>query len=131
MRCEACSSACPPATRRPLAPTQPGLPADAPLNLLDVIGTGYPVRNDNTTTPAYLGSGDGTSSPETYLAVHPANALSTSPIKPGGSILIKNKQVGAKQGGIAMPAAGSCLCRYLHCSEHTRRLWRAPLFAPC
>jgi hypothetical protein len=120
-------------------PTGPGRHADAPLNLLDVLGTGFPVRNDNTTTPAYLGSGDGTSPPETYLAVHPSSATSTSLIKPGGSILIKNKQVGvgARQGRRDTPAAGSwctraglCICRLQVAalqSAHLAAVARAPL----
>jgi hypothetical protein len=38
-------------------PSGPPMPANTPINILGP--TGSPVRNDNTTSPAYLGSGDG------------------------------------------------------------------------
>jgi hypothetical protein len=74
----------------PGAPLEP----DSPLNIVNRLGV--PVRNDNTTTPAYLGSGSGSSYPEQYAVVDPANVTGVSPIMPGSPVLLKNKQTGTQ-----------------------------------
>jgi hypothetical protein len=68
----------------------PSLLPDRPLNLLGSI-KGRPVRNDASSSPAYLGGGDGSTPPEQYLAYHPADPSSTEPISPGSPALLKNK----------------------------------------
>lgn len=68
----------------------PALLLDRPLNLLGSIN-GQPLRNDNTSSPAYLGTGDGSTPPEQYLAYDPADPGSTEAIPPGGPVILKNK----------------------------------------
>jgi hypothetical protein len=68
----------------------PSLLPDMPLNLLGSVG-GQPVRNDNSTSFGYLGSGDGSTSPEQYLAYDPADPSSTEAIPPGDPVVLKNK----------------------------------------
>jgi hypothetical protein len=68
----------------------PALLPDRPLNLLGSIN-GQPVRNDDSSSPAYLGSGDGSTPPEQYLAYDPADPGSTEAIPPGGPVILKNK----------------------------------------
>jgi hypothetical protein len=62
-----------------------------PLTPLNILGhTGYPVRNDNTSSAAYVGSGDGSSPAEQYIAYDPSNPSSSSPIQPGQKAILKN-----------------------------------------
>lgn len=68
----------------------PSLLPDRPLNLLGSI-KGRPVRNDASSSPAYLGGGDGSRPPEQYLAYDPADLGSTKPIPPGSPVVLKNK----------------------------------------
>lgn len=68
-----------------------------------------PVRNDNTTTPAYLGTGTGNTYPEQYRAYDPANALSSDPIAPGSRAILKNAQTGKWCQLVPVPTAPSML----------------------
>jgi hypothetical protein len=52
------------------------------------------VRNDNTSSAAYVGSGNGTSPPELYTAYDPDNLGSYNPIQPGETALLQNLQTG-------------------------------------
>jgi hypothetical protein len=72
---------------------------------------GVPIRNDNTTTPAYLGTGTGNTYPEQYTAVHPANALSSDPIAAGGRAILKNKKTGKYCQLVPVPTAPSMQVR--------------------
>ncbi len=56
--------------------------------------TGSPVRNDNLTNYAYVGSGNGTTPPELYLAYHADNTSDRSLIQPGQTTLLQNEQTG-------------------------------------
>jgi hypothetical protein len=73
----------------PLAPTLPPLLINSPLNILD-LASGYPIRDDNTSFPAYLGSGDGTTPPEQFLAFGIASDIQS--ILPGSPGVLKNQQ---------------------------------------
>lgn len=68
----------------------PALQPDRPLNLQGSI-LGSPVRTDSTGTFAYLGTGNGSSTPEQYLAYHPADPGSTAAIQPGGEVILRSK----------------------------------------
>jgi hypothetical protein len=87
----------------------PSRPADSPLNIVD--RRGVPIRNDNTTTPAYLGTGTGNTYPEQYTAVDPANALSADPIAAGGLAILKNKKTGKYCQLVPVPTAPSMQVR--------------------
>jgi hypothetical protein len=81
-----------------ITPVQgPALEPGAPLNLLGSI-KGRRVRNNDASSPAYLGSGDGSSPAEQYLAYGPANPSSTKPIQPGAPVILKNKVSCARLG---------------------------------
>jgi hypothetical protein len=56
--------------------------------------TGNPVRNDNTSSPSYLGAGNGTTPPELYTAYHPDSLGSITPIQPGETTILTNQQTG-------------------------------------
>ena len=68
------------------------MPANTPINILGA--NGNPVRNDNGSSPAYLGTGNGTSPPEIYTAHHPDNIASSVPIKPGETTIMQSSQTG-------------------------------------
>jgi hypothetical protein len=69
------------------------LTSGSPLNIL--APNGYPVRNDNSSSPAYVGKGDGTSDPELYLAYSSQTPSDTgTPIQPGTTTVIKSKASG-------------------------------------
>ncbi len=105
----------------PLTFTPPPLPTNM---FIKVLGAGgEPVRNDNATSAAYVGGGDGTSPYEQYLAYDPADLGSTTPVQPGQTTILKNvshatqpqrarqpskalRSKGDAQGGT--PAAYSC-----------------------
>jgi hypothetical protein len=94
----------------PLKPAPgPALQPDQPF-LIKSNSTGVPVRNDNrcrkASWPAYVGSGDGRSSAEHYMAYNPADPSSTSAMAPGASVILKN-EVRRLFGFLA--AAGACL----------------------
>jgi hypothetical protein len=55
---------------------------------------GFPIRNDNVTNFAYVGTGTGLSPPENYYAYNPADPSSTAAIPPGSTVFLKNKQTG-------------------------------------
>jgi hypothetical protein len=71
-------------------PPGPGLLPDTALNLQGSI-LGTPVRTDTSGTYTYLGSGNGSSAPERYMAYDPANPNSTTPIQPGGTVVLKSE----------------------------------------
>jgi hypothetical protein len=83
--------------------------ADSPFNIVD--RPGVPIRNDNTTTPAYLGTGTGNTYPEQYTAIDPANALSSDPIAAGGRAILKNKKTGKYCHLVPVPTAPSMQVR--------------------
>jgi hypothetical protein len=56
--------------------------------------TGNPVRNDNLTNYAYVGSGNGTTPPEMFLAYHAGNTSDKNPIEPGQTTLLQNAETG-------------------------------------
>jgi hypothetical protein len=95
----------------------PGYPLrpDVPLNIVN--RPGVPVRNDNGTTPAYLGSGNGTSLPEQYTPYHPGDIGSTEPIQPGSPVLLRNRETGAL-GAAEHAASAACLGGLDPCSRH-------------
>ena len=76
----------------PAAIAGPPLLANSPINILGP--SGYPVRNDNGSSPAYLGAGNGTTRPEMYTAYHPGNLGSSVPIQPGESTILTNLETG-------------------------------------
>lgn len=67
----------------------PGLVPDTPFNFL-TNSSGYPVRVDNTSVPAYVGTGNGTSPPEQFKAYHPGAINSTEPLQPGDTTILRN-----------------------------------------
>jgi hypothetical protein len=67
----------------------PGLVPDTPFNFL-TNSSGYPVRVDNTSVPAYVGTGNGTSPPEQFTAYHPGAINSTEPLQPGDTTILRN-----------------------------------------
>jgi hypothetical protein len=75
----------------------PALVPNTPFNFLTNT-SGYPVRVDNPTVPAYVGSGDGTSAPEQFLAYHPEDITSTAAMKPGDTTILRNKVRAAAWG---------------------------------
>jgi hypothetical protein len=77
---------------QPLTFTPPPLPANKPINVLSP--TGNPVRNDNTSSAAYLGTGDGLSPAEQYIAIDPLDPSSTTPIAAGETTILKNLATG-------------------------------------
>ena len=50
------------------------------------------MRNDNLTSYAYAGSGDGTTPPELYMAYHASNVTDPALIQPGQTTLLQNVQ---------------------------------------
>ena len=80
----------------------PPLLANTPINILT--STGQPVRNDNTTSAAWVGIGNGTSPPELYTAYDPNNLGSYDPILPGETALLQNLQTGKYCQLRSMPA---------------------------
>lgn len=68
------------------------IPAGVPINILG--RSSYPLRNDNITNLAYVGSGDGSTPPEQYMAYHPGNLASTMAIKPGNTTVLLNLLTG-------------------------------------
>jgi hypothetical protein len=68
----------------------PALQLDRPLNLQGSI-LGSPVRTDSTSTFAYLGTGNGSSTPEQYLAYDPGDPGNTAAILPGGAVILRSK----------------------------------------
>jgi hypothetical protein len=82
-----CATACAAAV-----PAWPPLPVNTPISI--ITATGDFVRNDNTSSLAYTGSGGGTTAAEQYTAVNPSNPTSTSPIQPGHAALLFNKETG-------------------------------------
>jgi hypothetical protein len=74
-----------------------------PINWL--ASDGFPVRNDNLTNFAYLGSGDGLTPPEVYSAYRPDNASDPTPIMPGETTYLRNTQTGKYCRLAQLPAA--------------------------
>ncbi len=76
--------------------TGPLLPANTPLSIAapsGAAGTPY-VRVDNTTAPAYVGEGSGTSAPEQFIAQDPADPDAIKPISPGSMAILRSQQTG-------------------------------------
>jgi hypothetical protein len=70
----------------------PPLPANTPLSIST--GNGSYVRTDNATGAAYAGAGSGTTAPETFTAVDPADPNSISPILAGEAAVLQSAQTG-------------------------------------
>lgn len=68
----------------------PSLDAGAPFNILGN-STGTPVRNDNATSPAYLGNGGGITPAETYYAYDANDPSKAGPLAPGTPVILRNK----------------------------------------
>ena len=66
----------------------PPLLANTPINIMTPSGD-Y-VRADNTTAPAYPMTGNGSTLPEQYTALHPSSLSSTSPIQPGQPTILRS-----------------------------------------
>jgi len=93
----------------------PPLAANSPINILGP--SGYPVRNDNGSSPAYLGAGNGTTPPEIYTAYHPCALGSSVPIQPGDSAILTNAQTGLYCQLRGLPANSSQLSMF--CDQPT------------
>ena len=65
---------------------------DTPLNVLGPSGA-Y-VRTDNATGLAYVGSGNGSTAPEQYVAYHASNTSERSPVQPGQTTYLQSEQTG-------------------------------------
>jgi hypothetical protein len=52
------------------------------------------MRNDNITAAATVGSGDGSTAPEQYVAFNPNNLADAQPVQPGSTAILKSVQVG-------------------------------------
>jgi hypothetical protein len=64
--------------------TPPLTPPSAQIVPINLLGfQGYPLRNDNASSFAYVGEGDGQSQPEMYSAFHEGDPADDSPIQPG------------------------------------------------
>jgi hypothetical protein len=70
----------------------PDIPPNTPLNIISPNGS-Y-VRSDNISSPATLGTGTGGTAPEQYLAFHPDNLNSTSPIEPYDTAVLRSVETG-------------------------------------
>jgi hypothetical protein len=104
----------------PLCPTAAGtpLPTNTPLK---ISAQGSYVRNDNITAAATVGSGDGSTAPEQYVAFNPTNLADTQPVQPGSTAILKSVQVGWKCCTWFVPAwvfetrsLGWCCATVLH-----------------
>ena len=65
---------------------------DVPLNVLGPSGS-Y-VRTDNTTGLAYVGSGNGSTAPEQYVAYHGPDTSNMTPVQPGQTTYLQSEQTG-------------------------------------
>jgi hypothetical protein len=70
----------------------PDIPPNTPLNIISPNGS-Y-VRSDNSSSPATVGTGTGGTAPEQYLAFHPDNLDSTSPIEPYDTAVLRSVETG-------------------------------------
>jgi hypothetical protein len=70
----------------------PDIPPNTPLNIISPNGS-Y-VRSDNSSSPATVGTGTGGTAPEQYLAFHPDNLNSTSPIEPYDTAVLRSVETG-------------------------------------
>lgn len=85
-----------PAAGPPLVPLQP----------LNINGLGgYPLRNDNATCLAYVGTGTGLTLPEMYIAYRPSTPTSALAIAAGSTAILKNMQTGLWCHLVPVPAA--------------------------
>jgi hypothetical protein len=78
-----------------LVSTGPSLATNAPLTIKTSFPSSGYVSVDNSTSPAYIGSGSGTSVPELFTALDPANASNSARILPGQLALLKSSQTNA------------------------------------
>jgi hypothetical protein len=93
-----------------------------PINILDA--SGNPVRNDNTTSFAYVGPNDGAQQPpEVYTAFRPANPSDPTPIQPGETTQLRNTQTGLYCRLDALPAGlvspSTCNTQGVICDQPT------------
>ncbi len=72
----------------------PPLPANTPISIATSAPTDGYVRVDSATSAAYTSGGNGTSTPEQFLAAPHADINSLSPILPGQTALLKSAQTG-------------------------------------
>jgi hypothetical protein len=86
-------ASCPSQACFPPAPAAgPPLPVDIPLNVLGPSGA-Y-VRTDNASNLGYVGSGNGSTAPEQYVAYHASNTSERSPVQPGQTTYLQSEQTG-------------------------------------
>jgi hypothetical protein len=83
----------------------PPLNTLTPLNILDP--NGFPVRNDNTSNLAFVGTGTGLSAPEQYTAYNRSDLADPTPIAPGETTLMRNTQTGLYCRLVPVPAGYS------------------------
>jgi hypothetical protein len=67
------------------------------------------MRNDNSSGPAYVGTGTGTTAPEQYTAISPSNPSSTTPIQPGQTTQLRSTQTGSYCRLVPLPSNSSQL----------------------
>ncbi len=77
-----------------LQPSGPPVAANTPINLVSAF-TGHYVRADNVTTFAYSANGTGSTAPEQFLVVDPANPDSLTPVQAGQTAILRSVATGA------------------------------------
>jgi hypothetical protein len=77
-----------------LQPSGPPVAANTPINLVSAF-TGQYVRADNVTTFAYSANGTGSTAPEQFLVVDPANPDSLAPVQAGQTAILRSVATGA------------------------------------
>jgi hypothetical protein len=80
----------------------PPLVANSAINILT--SSGSYARVDNLTSPAVTSTGYGTTSPQQFIATHPASPNSTTPIQPGETAILRSVATGAYCRLTAVPS---------------------------
>ncbi len=90
------SLALPPAAPSRICCACPPIPPIVPINVIisPSGAAGFPIRSDNASAFAYLGSGNGLSPPEVYYAYHAGNLTLKTPISPGQTLVMSSSQTG-------------------------------------
>ena len=86
-----------------------------PLNMLN--GSGYPLRNDNTTDFGHIGNGNGTTPPEMYTAYHPGNEDNPELIHAGETTIFKNIETGLWCRLAPFTPQTTCLTQGMLCDQ--------------
>ena len=94
------------------------LPTNTPMNLIDM--NGDPLRTDSSTSPTAVGTGDGSTPPESYTAVDPNNPSSTTPLAPNSPVQLRSTQTGQWCRLAPLPAdSDPCTTQGLLCDQPT------------